>query len=277
MLDLQFVTDLLVNNPRLMYFLLAAFILVFVSLLSGWGRLDFLVMLKPQSLLHIALAVIIAFSLMLLNEYAARTFNEASATTNSNLWFFSGIRRFPLYVIALAYGPSAGLFTAALFAAFETTAHYPGLNEAVFALELTVLGWLAISPSPFKYRWAGPVNVVGAYTLAWATAGLALLEWQTGDITMANLWTQHRTTLTGVLLSMLLLLIVSPRFYRQVFSLSRIAPKRKQAPVAHAVIEPLVHTTKRNRETLTQVTLPDLTRDLRRKKELESPRFDDDI
>jgi hypothetical protein len=173
----------------------------------------------------------------------------------------------PLYVVALAYGPTAGLIVAVLFAAFASSTLLPGLNEAVLALELVVLGWLAIFPSPRSSRWAGPLNGALAYALAWGTAGIALLTFQGVFVTFGALTALHADVWPGVALGCALLATLPPEAYRRVFPGSRIAPghqrSRRAAPqapsVAAATLTELVRQDDRTRVTFVPPA-PDIPR-----------------
>lgn len=220
-------TDLLSADPFLLYTLIAALFLGFVSLWSGWRRKDFLTFFNAQGLFHIALAVLVAVGLLLLSQYLSENVT-LTADWGSFPWLESlrGLSRLPLYIVALAYGPSAGLLAAALFASFATTTALPGWPEAILALELLVLGWFAIAPSPRHSRWAGPFNALMAYFLAWSTAGSAMLQALTGEgIQWATHADYHTTFALGAGVSMLLLLFIGPKAYRYLFPNSRIAPK----------------------------------------------------
>jgi len=148
----------------------------------------------------------------------------------------------------------------------------------VFALELAVLGWLAIYPSPRTGRWAGPFDVLLAYALAWGTGGLALLEARTGAVTPASLWAQQRPALLGVGLSALVLVLVPPSAYRRAFPHSRIAPSDAAAEGAADVAEAppafgahRLDADPRERDPM-KLTYPDLPRAMvrgRRRRELE--------
>lgn len=241
--ELQSALELLGRDPFLAYSLLAAVFLMSVSLGSGWSRLDFAGTLRPTGLFHVSMSVLLAIGLMILSitlnallhglpyEPVQRLLGVAESTA----WPLGGLSRLPLYIIALAYGPTAGLLAAGFFAAFTAQTVLPGWPEAVLALELTVLGWLGIYPSAYQYRWAGPFNVVVAYGLAWGTAGLALLHMDKGAVTVADLWAQHQPVLGGVVLSLVLLFLVGPASYRALFRLSRITPipqlRRRDDPV----------------------------------------------
>lgn len=253
------------SDPLLGYSLLAAVFLAAVSLGSGWARLDFLAF-RPLGLLHLAVAVLLAAGLVVLGHLLDPKLTHGEVgwikvLAAHQLWPLDGLSRLPLYLVTLGYGPSAGLLAAGLFAAFTAPSGALGWGEAVLALELVVLGWLAILPSPFNKRWAGPLGVLLAYGLAQLTGGLALLEAQTSQATAAALW-QRQDALGGILLSVLLLFLLGPASYRQLFRGSRIAPRPKvTAPVG-----------RHDPATLTTFMLPELERPRSgRRRELEPP------
>jgi hypothetical protein len=191
----------------------------------------------------------------------------ASPGTGTLPWWVGALRglsRFPLYLVTLAYGPTVGIAAAALFAGFESSTLLPGWPEAILALELAVLGWLAIYPSPRQSRLAGPFNALLAYALAWGTAGLALLEARTGAVTMGGVWQQHRDTALGIVLSAVLLVLVSPATYRSVFPASRIAPRADPAPVGRSLVLTVVE--ERPERVDVTLTHPDLPRAFRRRQ-----------
>lgn len=211
-------------DPFLFYTLVAAGFLAVVSLGSGFVRSDFLAVVRPQGLLHVSLAVLAAFLVVLLAD-ALQPRLEIGA---DGLWLetLRGLSRFPLYVVTLAYGPSAGLLAAGLFAAFATNSTLPGLPEAVLALELVVLGWFALAPSPRTSGWAGPFDALLAYFLTWSTGGAALLQASSGNGTLlAAHLAYHQNTALGIALSMTLLFLVTPGAYKRFFPHSRIAPR----------------------------------------------------
>src|SRR5690606_26445722 len=215
-------------DPILFYSLASALLLAVVSLYSGLSRLDVIALANPRTLLRVVSAVALAFVLRALAESAAAAPGSLVAV------LLPGLHRLPLYVVALAYGPTAGLLAAVLFAAFASSTLLPGLNEAVLALELVVLGWLAIFPSPRASRWAGPFDGALAYALAWSTAGIALLSFQGVFVTIGALLALHGAVWPGVVLSCLLLALIPPAAYRRAFPGSRIAPLRPSSlePVA---------------------------------------------
>lgn len=272
------------RDPFLGYTLIATLFLAIVSLSAGLSRLDFLVSFRPRALLHISLAVLLAFMLVFLADFL-----KAQNIDQTWLSILKGLSRFPLYVIALAYGPSAGLLAGLLFAGFATSGASPGWLELLLTLELCVLGWFAIAPSTFRVRWAGPANVVLAYALTWIAAGSAYLQWRTGEAArFSTHFTQHVDILPSILLSVLLLALLRPSFYQRHFHESRIAPQSTFAtPTSDAdvFVEPLP-------EPLTEKPLPakrhrtnfELTQTLhnpspfmraRHRKQLQTLRFDE--
>ena len=174
-----------------------------------------------------------------------------------------GLARFPLYLVTLAYGPSIGVVTAALFAGFEASSLLPGWPEAILALELAVLGWLAIYPSPRQHRLAGPFNALLAFALAWGTGGLALLEARAGDVTAAGLWQLVRNDVPGVVASAVLLALIPPSAYRTLFPASRIAPRVERAVAARSLVLTVVE--ERPAREDVSLTRPEMPRALPRR------------
>src|SRR5690606_42054838 len=109
-----------------------------------------------------------------------------------------GLHRLPLHLVALAYGPATGAVVGVLFAGFHAGDGLPGWPESVLTLELAVLGWLAIYPSPRVTRLAGPVNSLLAYALAWGTGGIALLAATRGVVTLDLLVAEHAALVPGL-------------------------------------------------------------------------------
>ena len=221
----DFFVDFTNSNYVLAFTLYAAIFLAVISLFSGWRRLDFLAIFKPQGLLHLSLFVLIAVGLHYFAHSDYAKYNISLLNTDHPL---IGISRLPLYILALAYGPTMGLFAAALYT-IAVTHNLPTLVDAVLGLELVVLGWWAIVPSAFKHRWAAPFNTIIAYTLAWGTAGSALFQSQGLD---AKSWSvhvnYHQNHILGLLASIFILSLLGPRFFRFFFSSSAIIPKTKQ-------------------------------------------------
>ncbi len=220
----DFLVEFTNSNSILAFTLYAAIFLAVISLFSGWRRLDFLAIFKPQGLLHLSLLVLVAVGL---HYFAHSDYSKYNISFLSIEHPLIGISRLPLYILALAYGPTMGLFAAALYTV-AITHNLPTLVDAVLGLELVVLGWWAIAPSAFQHRWAAPFNTIIAYTLAWGTAGSALFQSQGLD---AKAWSvhanYHQNHILGLLASIFVLSLLGPRFFHFFFSSSEIIPKAK--------------------------------------------------
>jgi len=212
------------SDPVLLYSLAAAALLACVSLGSGLARADLLALANPRILVRVLGAIALAFVLRALAEDAAASW-PGGEPPGPLAAVLPGLHRFPLYVVALAYGPTTGLLAGALFAAFASSTLLPGAPEAVLALELAVLGWLAIYPSPRTTRWAGPLDAGLAYLLAWGTAGVALLAAGGGAVTWQQVVAEHRPMLPGLVVAMALLVSLGPAAYRAALPHSRIGPE----------------------------------------------------
>lgn len=212
--ELTGAVQLLQRDPVLGYGLLASLFLAAVSLSSGLARLDLVVLARVSVLLRIAFLVALAIALRALSE-----------TADSLLWqgAAAGAWRLPLYLLALGYGPSVGLLAAGLVAAFAVLSGGLSWYEALLALELVILGWLAIYPSPRRHRWAGPLNVAVAYGLTWLTGGVALTYLATGTA-FETFGADQQLELIGLALAMAALLLFSPNFYQTFFAPSRLTP-----------------------------------------------------
>ena len=225
------VVEALLADPVLLYTTGAAALLLVVSLSSGVGRRDFLALSRPRVLLRVLGAVAVAFLLQVSDALWGASLPETAAAV------LPGLHRLPLYLVALAYGPATGVVVGLLFAGFHAGGGLPGWPEAVLTLELAVLGWLAIYPSPRDTRLAGPLDALLAYALAWSTAGLALLAATRGEVTLDLVVAEHAAVLPGVVASAALLVLVGPRAYRAAFPGSRIYPptvRRRRAAAGPA-------------------------------------------
>lgn len=246
--DLEPLVSLFSEDPILGYSLLAALFLALVSVTAGLARLDLAALGNPRPAMICALCVATAILLRLL------IYGDLGELPSQAAPPLAGLERFPLVLAALAYGPAPGLVVAALYGTFGAQGDLPLARQGVLALELALVGWLAIYPSPREHRWAGPLNSVLAYTLAWATAGLALTQWHVGGLGVDSLLAQHTAVWPGVLASAFLLLLVSPDTYRRLFPQSNIFETDEEQPV---VIEPIPDDrTERIRTDLTQFDLP---------------------
>ena len=255
--DLQPLVSLFTENPILGYSLLAALFLALVSVTAGLARLDLAALGNPRPALMCALCVAAAVLLRLL------IYGDLQEAPMQGAPLLAGLEHLPLLLAALAYGPTPGLVVAALYANFGAQGELPLARQGVLALELALVGWLAIYPSPREHRWAGPLNAILGYTLAWATAGLALAQWQFGGMGLEALLQQHTGTWPGVLAAAFLLLLIQPRAYGWLFPQSRIYLTPEEAPV---VIEPITDDRgERIRTDLTQFDLPP-ARSVRRRR-----------
>lgn len=256
-------SQLLQGDPFVFYTLAAALLLLGISLVQGWLRLDFVAVIQPYGLFHVTLAVLCAFLLVLAlafltDQLAARDFEARNLISR----LLAAVPRLPLYIIALAYGPSAGMLAALLFAAFGSDSGELGYLEMLLGLELIVTGWFAIAPSPFRYRWAGPFNVAVAYLLTWATAGAAYLDYLTGQgLLLQTHLNYHAEHVVGLGICLLLLFFIRPKTYRRLFAGSRLNPAFTSAPLK--VVSAVAGV--RN-EGLLEPTLPQLSRVQRRKR-----------
>jgi len=230
------------QEPFLSYTLLASILLFAVSFLSGLRRLDVISVFSPKGLFHITIAALTALTIFLLAE------NYISLNSFDSKAISLGLSRLPLYIIALAYGPSAGLLVGALFLALGNLLSFP---ELILLLELVVLGWFAISPSPRKFFWAGPLNILFAYLITWAAAGSAFLEWQSKLGADLNAHIALHTSLgLGSSFALLAAFFLPPIVYRRVFDESHIAPKET------------IHPEQAQRPTQDSFTLPSLSSSL---------------
>lgn len=231
--DLALLWDQASGDPVLLYSTAAALLLAVVSLSSGLARRDFRALARPRTLLRVLGAVAIACLLKVLEVYLAPLLPEPVAAATA------GLHRLPLYVVALAYGPITGAVVGSLFAGFAASASLPGWPEVVLALELMVLGWLAIYPSPRQTRIAGPLNATLAYLLAWGTAGIALSARANEQVTFAVVYAEHAAMVPGLAVCVVLLFLFGPGTYAKVFPGSRIYPP---APTKERESAPLVTT-----------------------------------
>lgn len=254
--------DALAQDPVFAYCLLAAALLAAVSLGTGLARGDVAALLRPGVLLRLLAAVVLAFGLWLGGSALQQQLAPSAAPLA-----LGSLDRLPLYLLALAYGPGVGVVAGALFAGLQAGGGVPGWDAAMLVLELAVLGWLAIYPSPRSHRWAGPFDAVLAYALAWGTAGLALLEARRGSVTPAGLWAQHQHLAFGVALGALLLTLVPPAAYRRAFPGSRIVPEPPAPPVGQEGAGG--RSGGRDPMTLTHPELPRALRRGRARRELE--------
>lgn len=214
MTSLHAVLDLFGRDPILGYSLLAAVFLGVIALGSGWARRDWVPLLQAPGAQQVVIAVCAAVVLAFFADLAA-----ASAQP----WLLAGLARLPLFVLALAYGPSAGLLGGGLFMAVRSLSAPVGWLELVLVLELALVGWLAVWPSPRLSRWAGPLNALLASSLAWATAGVVLAQGGAGAVSLLALRSQG-FSLAVLVGTAMMLFALSPRLYRRLFPESALKP-----------------------------------------------------
>jgi hypothetical protein len=224
--DIKAIIGVLWASPVLAYSFLAALFLTLVSLFGGLIRLDFLALVRPKVVIHVILFVIIGALFNLLGTYVGEAFMPLKDRSNLQLLatVLGNLHRIPLYIVALAYGPTTGLLAVTLFAAFETTVGIHSLSKLVLGLELLILGWLAIYPSPHVTRWAGSFNATLAYLLAWGTGGIALVTATGGEVSAEKIFAFHQPNLIGTTISIMALWLLAPSFYQRFFPDSRIVP-----------------------------------------------------
>lgn len=194
------------SDPLLGYALLAATILAGASLVGGWARGDARALARPVPWICAALAALASLSLVVAGERI-----EAAGID----WPLDGLRRLPLYLVALGYGPTLGVVAGVLFAAVESTHHPSNGAEAVLALELAALGWIALAPSPRRTRLAAPLGIVVAWTLATASGGLAALAWAYRPLPAGGILPHLATDLPGVLAAAAVTALFGPSWWRR--------------------------------------------------------------
>ena len=211
--------DALLADPLALYPALAALLLASVSLASGLLRGDVLALARPLPVAWVLLAVAACWGLLRALEHLAPAGWDVAPT----------VAFAPLTLIALAYGPTPALVALALAAAWVGLPDSAGGADSdarvwLLALELLVLGWLAIAPSPRRWPIVAGAYLLLAHLLTWATAGLAWVVLTSGEASLDTLRAQHGFGFAALAAVMLLLAIVPPSFWRRLFPGSSVAP-----------------------------------------------------
>lgn len=210
------------DDPLLFYPGAAALLLVVVSLLTGLTRLDFLALFRPPVLVRVCLAVLLAFALTAV-AVSVQTVGAAAALFLPTA--IGGLALAPLYLVALAYGPTVGLVAALLFAPLSSNGAALGWPQLLLGAELTLLGWLAIYPSPRRHRWAGPANAAIARALTVFTGGVVAVRLAGHEVDLLALLNSELARLPGTVVLLLALLAFAPGAYERFFPFSRVAQR----------------------------------------------------
>ena len=213
-------------DPALGYMVFATAFLAGVAVLAGLIRRDVLALREPLVAAKLVVAVLAAVLLAHVTQTSVDAFGWHELTWGRP----DGLFRLPLYVFALAYGPTPGVVAALGYLGVDALGWTPEGGGPVLPVELAVLGWLAIFPSPFRHRWAGPVDALAAYVLAWGTTGLTLLAVR-DDLSIAGITNQHAGMAAGAAVAALALASLGPATYRRLFPESRVHTGREDGAV----------------------------------------------
>jgi len=183
---------------------IAALILAGVAIFEGLRRRDLRPLRSGGPLLHLAIAVGLAYLL----QFVRLEFPEATYTA----------ARLPLALFALAYGPLPGAIAFTLGHWAILTAPADGVWLSAF--EGLMIGWLAISPNPFRRPGAASFNLFIGFALAWGTAGLAWLNYLYGEVALTHLLRFYTGPTVEALGIALLLLLIPPVTFRVLFPTS---------------------------------------------------------
>lgn len=193
---------------------IAALVLAGVAIFDGLRRRDLRPLRTAGPLLHLAIAVGLAYLLHLIRlEVPGATYTAA---------------RLPLAMIALAYGPLPGAIAYGLGHWAILTVPADGVWLSTF--EGLLIGWLAISPNPFRRPGAASFNVFVGFALAWGTAGLAWLNYLYGELDLTRLLRFFTGPTIEALAIALLLLLIPPATFRVLFPASVLRSQPAAGP-----------------------------------------------
>ena len=200
-------------DPALPYLLFATALLAAVAVAAGALRRDHRALRRPSTLVKLVAALAAATLIAITTQQVA-----AHPPFEAPVWSqLGGLARLPLWLAALAYGPSVGVLIGLAYLGTTATPIVSIPASPVLVVELAVLGWLSIYPSPLRHRWAGPIDAIGAYLLAWGTAGLMQLYAGGQRPSWAVLTDQHEGALLGGLMAAAALFAFGPGVYRRWF------------------------------------------------------------
>ena len=213
-------------DPLAAYPALAALLLASVAIASGLLRGDVLALARPAPVAWGIAAV------------GATWLLQGAATGLPVAWSdtVAAAALAPIAIIAVAYGPTPALVTLALVHAWVGLPPYPsaavGPVGGLFSgLELALLGWLAIAPSPRRYPLLAGLYLLLAHAFTWATAGLAWLVVTHGDLSLAAATDTHGMRFGAVAATATVLALVPPSWWRRAFPGSALAlPSREHGP-----------------------------------------------
>jgi hypothetical protein len=157
-------------DPLVRSALLAAGLLAVAALAGGAARRDLGALARPAGGAALAAALLAAVGLTTAASAATRLPGDLATLA-------LGAERLPLYLLALGYGPGVGLIGVVAWSATTPGPWLADVGQARLALEVLLVGWVALAPSPRRRRWAAPLAVLLGWTLATATLGLA--SWAT--------------------------------------------------------------------------------------------------
>lgn len=215
----------LAADPLAAYPALAALLLASVAIASGLMRGDVLALARPAPAAWVAASIALVWGI----GAVARTLPEPWVEP------LAAAAVAPLALVAVAYGPTPALVALALVLAWTGAPPYPSANvgeagPAFLALELAILGWLAIAPSPRRHRIVAGVYVLLAHALTWATAGLAWIVVSHGNLDLAAASDVHGLRLGALAGLALLLALLPPALWRRAFPGSLLEPRSDRDP-----------------------------------------------
>lgn len=212
MLPSHTLLEALATDPLVLYPALAACLLAAVGLASGLLRGDVVALSRPLPVAWVLGAVAAVWAL------------QRATTGLDGVWAApaAALAAAPLALIAIGYGPTPAVIALALTHAWvgvpsATAGLAPGADAWLSALQLVVLGWLSMGPSPRRWWGVAGAHLALAHALTWATGGLALIGALHGGVSLATLAATHGLRLEGTALLVIALALVPPRAWRALF------------------------------------------------------------